>query len=88
MRRGPPSTGEPIDQGFGLLANQVGQRPEKDLSVTVVAWARPRTRASRVELAALMAAGRWKSSKIPARYTERQAADRGAVARYYQEGGG
>ena len=39
---------------------------------------------SGVELPALMTAGRWKSSKMPARYTERQAADRGAVARYYQ----
>ena len=43
---------------------------------------------SGVELPALMTAGRWKSSKMPARYTERQAADRGAVARYYQEHGG
>ena len=40
---------------------------------------------SGVELPALMTAGRWKSSRMPARYTERQAADRGAVARYYQE---
>ena len=40
---------------------------------------------SGVELPALMTAGRWKSSKMPARYTERQAADRGAVARYYQD---
>ena len=40
---------------------------------------------SGVELPALMTAGRWKSSKMPARYTERQAADRGAVARYYRE---
>ena len=40
---------------------------------------------SGVELPALMTAGRWKSSKMPAKYTERQAADRGAVARYYQE---
>ena len=40
---------------------------------------------SGVELPALMTAGRWKSSTMPARYTERQAADRGAVARYYQE---
>ena len=39
------------------------------------------------ELPALMTAGRWKSSTMPARYTERQAADRGAVAKYYQEGG-
>ena len=38
-----------------------------------------------VELPALMTAGRWKSAKMPPRYTERQAADRGAVARYYQE---
>ena len=37
------------------------------------------------EQPALMTAGRWKSSTMPARYTERQAADRGAVARYYQE---
>ena len=33
----------------------------------------------------LMTAGRWKSSRMPARYTERQAAGRGAVARYYQD---
>ena len=39
------------------------------------------------ELPALMSAGRWKNSKMPARYTERQAAGRGAVANYYQEGG-
>ena len=38
------------------------------------------------ELPALMTAGRWKNSKMPARYTERQAAGRGTVARYYQEG--
>ena len=40
---------------------------------------------SGVELPALMTAARWKSSKMSARYTERQAPDRGAVARYYQE---
>ena len=43
--------------------------------------------ASRVELPALTTAGRWKSAKMPVRYTERQAADRGAVARYYQDTG-
>ena len=31
----------------------------------------------------LMTAGRWKSPTMPARYTERQEAGRGAVARYY-----
>ena len=44
--------------------------------------------AAGVELPALMTAGRWKSSKMPARYTEGQAAGRGAVARYYQRRGG
>ena len=34
----------------------------------------------------LMTAGRWKSPRMPARYTERQTAGRGAVARYYQGG--
>ena len=43
--------------------------------------------AAGVELPALMTAGRWKSSKMPARYTEGQAAGRGAVARYYQRSG-
>ena len=43
--------------------------------------------ATGVELPAPMTAGRWKSSRMPTRYTERQAADRGAVARYYQERG-
>lgn len=32
-----------------------------------------------------MTVDRRKNSMMPARYTERQAADRGAVARYYQE---
>ena len=41
--------------------------------------------ASGVELPELMTAGRWKSARMPARYTERQSAGRGAVARYYQE---
>ena len=36
----------------------------------------------------LMTAGRWKSPRMPARYTQRQAAGRGAVARYYQGGRG
>ena len=42
--------------------------------------------ATGVELPALMTAGRWKSAKMPARYTEREAADRGVVARYYEGG--
>ena len=44
--------------------------------------------ASGAELPALMVAGRWQSPRMPARYTEKQALGRGAVARYYQERGG
>ena len=36
------------------------------------------------ELRPLITAGRCKSSTMPAHYTQRQAADCGAVARYYQ----
>ena len=41
--------------------------------------------ASDAELPALMVAGRWQSPRMPARYTEKQALGRGAVARYYTE---
>ena len=44
--------------------------------------------ASGVELAELMTACRRKSSSMPVRSTDRQAAGRGAVARSYQENGG
>ena len=39
-----------------------------------------------VEMPLLMEAGRWKSPTMPAHYTARQAAGRGAVAKYYREG--
>lgn len=39
--------------------------------------------ASGAELPALMEAGRWESPTMPARYTRSQAAERGAVAQYY-----
>ena len=42
---------------------------------------------SGVELPALMTAGRWKSAKMSARYTERQTADRGVVPKYYRRAG-
>ncbi len=41
--------------------------------------------ASGVELPELMTAGRWKSSRMPARDTWRHSAGRGAVARYHRE---
>ena len=63
-----------LGEGFTGHSDHVGMA--QDLVVTGV------------ELPALMTAGRWKSSKMPARYTERQAAGRVAVARNYQESGG
>ena len=65
---------EGLGEGFTGHSGRVGMA--QDLAATGV------------ELPALMTAGRWKSSRMPARYTERQAAGRGAVARYYQESGG
>ena len=65
---------DPAAPVFGLSASQIGRRID--------------AAASGVELPELMTAGRWKSSRMPARYTERQTAGRGAVARYYQGRGG
>ena len=47
-----------------------------------VAW--PRSVDLWGELPELVTAGQWESSRILARYTECQAAGRGAEARYYQ----
>ena len=44
-----------------------------------------RNRVNGTETLALITSGRWKSSRMPARYTECQAAERGAVTKYYQE---
>ena len=89
---------EPLDQKasvFGMTARHIGNRIKAAAMAAGlgegftghsgrVGMAQDLVK-SGVELPALMTAGRWKSSKMPARYTERQAADRGAVARYYQE---
>ena len=83
---------------FGLSASQIGRRVKAAAQAAGlgdsftghsgrVGMAQDLT-ATGVELPALMTAGRWKSPRMPARYTERQAAGRGAVARYYQEQGG
>ena len=83
---------------FGLSASQIGRRVDAAAKAAGlgegftghsgrVGMAQDLA-ASGVELPELMNAGRWKSSKMPARYTERQAAGRGAVARYYQGRGG
>ena len=79
---------------FGLSASQIGRRVNAAAKAAGlgdgftghsgrVGMAQDLAAAG-VELPALMNAGRWKSSKMPARYTGGQAVGRGAVARYYQ----
>ncbi len=86
---------DPSTPVFGLSASQIGRRVNAAAKAAGlgegftghsgrVGMAQDLAAAG-VELPALMTAGRWKSSKMPARYTEGQAAGRGAVARYYQE---
>ena len=76
------------DNGSALLQLRRSKTDQESEGVTLYIGMAQDLVKSGVELPALMTAGRWKSSKMPARYTERQAADRGAVARYYQENGG
>ena len=92
---------DPAAPVFGLSASQIGRRIDAAAKAAGlgegftghsgrVGMAQDLA-ASGVELPELMTAGRWKSSRMPARYTERQTAGRGAVARYYpgitREGG-
>ena len=85
---------DPAALVFGLSASQIGRRVNGAAKAAGlgegftghsgrVGMAQDLA-ASGVELPELMTAGRWKSSRMPARYTERQTAGRGAVARYYQ----
>ena len=60
-----------LGEGFSAHSPRVGMA--QDLS------------AAGAELPELMTAGRWESPTMPARYTEAQAAGRGAVARYYRD---
>ena len=89
---------DPSTPVFGLSASQIGRRVDAAAKAAGlgegftghsgrVGMAQDLAAAG-VELPELMTAGRWKSSRMPARYTERQAAGRGAVARYYQKKGG
>ena len=96
-RGGGVAVVDPSTPVFGLSASQIGRRVNAAAKAPGlgdgftghsgrVGMAQDLA-ASGVELPALMTAGRWKSSKMPARYIERQAAGRGAVARNYQQRG-
>ena len=78
---------DPSTQVFGLSASQIGRRVNAAAKAAGlgdgftghsgrVCMAQDLTSAG-VELPALMNAGRWKNPKMPARYTEGQAAGRG-----------
>ena len=85
---------DPETPVIGLSASQIGRRVRAAALAAGlgdgftghsgrVGMAQDSTAAG-VELPALMVAGRWQSPKMPARYSARQAAGRGAVARYYR----
>ena len=86
-----------IDPGarvFGLSARQISRRIKAATNMAGLGGGfsahSPRVgmaqdlSAAGAELPELMTAGRWDSPTMPARYTEGQAAGRGAVARYHQ----
>ena len=84
-----PDANAPV---FGLSARQIGRRVDAAAKAAGlgegftghsgrVGMAQDLVK-SGVELPALITAGRRKSAKMPTRYTERQGADRDAVARY------
>lgn len=63
-------------QAAGLTGRYSGHSPRVGMAQDLAA--------DRAELPELMDAGRWKSPKMPATYTRRQQAGRGAVAKYYR----
>lgn len=63
-------------QAAGLHGRYTGHSPRVGMAQDLAA--------DRAELPELMQAGRWKSPQMPARYTQRQQAGRGAVAKYYR----
>ena len=63
-------------QASGLNGRYTGHSPRVGMAQDLAA--------DRAELPELMDAGRWKSPQMPARYTRRQQAGRGAVAKYYR----
>ena len=88
----------PAQPVFGLSENQIGRRVRAAAKAAGlgegfsghsmrVGMAQDLSAAG-AELPALMQAGRWSTSAMPARYTEAQAANRGAVAQYYRGRGG
>ena len=86
-----------IDLGasvFGLSARQISRRIKAETKIAGLGEGfsghSPRVgmaqdlSAAGAELSELMTAGRWDSPTMPAKYTEAQAAGRGAVARYHR----
>ena len=89
----PEATAHGQTRVFRLSASQIGRRLARSCEFAGFPGAysghSPRVgmaqdlAANGAELPALMEAGRWESPTMPARYTRSQAAERGAVAQYY-----
>ena len=85
---------DPSTKVFGLSAGQISRRIKAATKMAGLgdgySGHSPRVgmaqdlSAAGAELPELMNAGRWDSSTMPAKYTEAQAAGRGAVDRYYR----
>ena len=91
IRRGATGTA-PL---FGLSASQIKARIKAAAKAAGlegvsshgcrIGMAQDLARAKGIEMPAIMQAGGWKSETTVARYTAREAADRGAVARFYEQ---
>ena len=94
VRRGAPDTA-PL---FGLSASQIKVRIKAAAKAAGlegvsshgcrIGMAQDLARAKGIEMPAIMQAGGWKSETTVARYTARETAARGAVARFYEQEGG
>ena len=94
VRRGAPDTA----RLFGLSASQIKQRIKAAAKAAGlegvsshgcrIGMAQDLARAKGIEMPAIMQAGGWRSETTVARYTARETAARGAVARFYEQEAG
>lgn len=73
-----------ISRTFKRIAERAGIEPERVSGHSARVGMAQDLAADGASLVELQTAGRWKSATMPARYSEKQAAQRGAVARYHE----
>ncbi len=84
MPRGKRLSPADVARRFKIMAKRAGINAEMVSGHSCRVGMAQDLVAAGTELPALMTAGRWKSAEMPAKYTERLGAARGAVARYYE----